>query len=180
MSTILVFMSKIPGDGAPRTVNETEQNTIKCSAVQHGIDLPVVTKGSNRTPGYSMHGSVRLTHALDVATPKLRQAAALGEDQGEVHIIRTTLDGGSTVDAEVIKLGQVRVANVSMETLPSADGTGCAELPIEVFTLDYAEIVWNWRYAPEGGTAETIEGGWDTDDMMVISKIPPPPAPAGA
>lgn len=174
MSTIHAFIATIPGGGESRTVGGTTQKTIKCTAMQHGIDLPVVTKGSARTPGYSMHGSVFLRHELDAATPKLREAAGLGTNLKEVHLIRTVSEGGSNVDAETIKLGKVRVANVAMETLPNADGTGCAELPIEVFTLDYEEIVWDWRYKPEGETASTVTGGWDTDDQVTITSIPEP------
>ena len=172
MSNYLVFISGVSGDGANRTINATAQDTIKCSAMQHGIDLPVVTRGSNRTPGYSMHGSITLRHELDMATPKLREASALGTNLGEVHIIRTEMSDGVSVDAETIKLGKVRVADVTMETLLSADASECAELPIEVFTLDYEEIVWDWRYVPAGGTASTVTGGWNTEGQITITSIP--------
>lgn len=172
MSTILALISGIPGDGESRTFNGVAQKAIRCSAMQHGIDLPVVTRGFTRKSGYSMHGSIHLRHELDVATPKLREAALLGTKLGEVHIVRTIPEDGTTVDAETIKLGQVRLVSVHMETLPSADGEGCAELPMEVFTLDYEEIVWDWRYKPGTGTASTVTGGWDTDDMMTITSIP--------
>ena len=173
MSTILVYIPGIPGDGESRTIG-TAQRTIRCTAMQHGIDLPVVTKGSARTPGYSVHGSVTLKHELDQATPKLREAACLGTDLGEVHIIRTTLEDGSRVDAETIKLGQTRLAHVSLETLPNGEGTGCADVPFEVFTLDYEEIVWDWRYRPDGGVASTVTGGWNTERQVVITSIPVP------
>ena len=177
MSRYFVCMPGIDGDGSARTVDGTEYFPIQCSSMQHGIDLPVVAKGASRTPGYSMHGSVVFRHELDKATPKLRQEAALGTKVGKVAIIRTEMEDGVSVDAETIRLGKVRVASVDMETPVKGNGSEPGDLPYELFALDYQEIVWEWRYKPEGGTASAIDGGWDTDDQATLTAIPVDPDP---
>ena len=170
MSNYLVYIKGVPGDGASRTVGGTAQETIKCSALEHGMDLAILVKGPTRKPGFSMHGCIALTHELDKATPKLRKAAADKTLLGEVHIIRTEVENQVTVDAETIKLGQCRLADVVMETMATSDGL--ADMPTERFLLDYEEIVWDWRYAPSEGTASTVTGGWDTENHRQLTTIP--------
>ena len=150
--------------------------------MQHGIDLPVVAKTAGRAAGYSMHGAIAFRHALDKATPKLRQAAAKGTVLGEVTILHMEVEGAASVVSETIRLGKTTVASVGMETATVVDSESGdlkpAALPYEVFELDYEEIVWERRYvAPvaEGSTAataSTITGGWDTSNQALITTIP--------
>lgn len=169
MSNYLVYITGVPGDGALRTVGGTAQATIRCSSLGHGIDIPILVKGPTRKPGFSLHGSIYLTHALDKATPKLRQAAANKDALGEVHIFRTEVENGTTVDAETIKLGQCRLADVAMDT--GATSEGPVDMPSEAFALDYEEIVWDFRHV-NNGVAATITGGWDTDHQRTITAVP--------
>ena len=177
MSKYIVCIPNIDGDGTARTVGGTEFKPIQCSSMQHGIDLPVVAKGSARTPGYSNHGSVVLRHELDKATPKLREAAGLGTKVGKVVIIRTEMANAVNVDAETISLGKVRLAGVDMETPVKGDGSEPGDLPQELIALDYEEICWSWRYDPGDEAASEVVGGWDTDDMGLLTTIPVDPNP---
>ena len=182
MSTYLVCISDIPGEGTSQVIGATTYTTpIECSSMQHGIDLPVVAKTASRAAGYSMHGSIAFRHALDKATPKLRQAAAKGTVLDEVTILHMEVEGAASVVSETIRLGKTTVASVGMETPIVVDRESGdlkpAGLPYEMFELDYEEIVWERRYvAPvaEGtvATASTITGGWDTDNQTLITTIP--------
>ena len=183
MSTYLVCISDIPGEATSQVIGATTYTTpIECSSMQHGIDLPVVAKTAGRAAGYSMHGAIAFRHALDKATPKLRQAAAKGTVLGEVTILHMEVEGAATVVSETIRLGKTTVASVGMETPIVVDRESGdlkpAGLPYEMFELDYEEIVWERRYvappAADGtaSTANTITGGWDTDNQTLITTIP--------
>ena len=182
MSTYLVCISDIPGEGTSQTIGATTYTTpIECSMMQHGIDLPVVAKTAGRAAGYSMHGAIAFRHALDKATPKLRQAAAKGTVLGEVTILHMEVEGAASVVSETIRLGKTTVASVGMETATVVDSESGdlkpAALPYEVFELDYEEIVWERRYvapvaAGTAATASTITGGWDTSNQELLTTIP--------
>ena len=65
MSHFAVAITDIPGEET--LVNWLDQ--ITCRSMKHGIDMPVVAKGADRTDGASMHGSIVLEHDIDAATP---------------------------------------------------------------------------------------------------------------
>ena len=171
MSTLLTHIADAPGGGALRTFRAVQGTDvvgepIVCSKIQHGLDLPIVTSSTERTTGASLHGSIRLTHSLDKASPKLRELCATKANLGEVHIVRIGAGGVTSGDGdvEVIRLGGTKIGSVAMETGSSADGPN--NTPVEVFTLDYSEITWDWKE----GTSWS-QKGWSVDEQKTIDGI---------
>lgn len=164
MSNIIVEIPNVPGE----STLEGYADQIDCFAIQHGIDMPVVATATARTEGVSLHGSVMLYHAVDKATPLLRLKAAQSADLGTVVIRRFRTADGETSPAEIITLGNAQVVAVFLETPLGnhAAGPGAeaapADMPFEVFTLDYTQIKWEYKYKPLGGTESTISGSYST------------------
>ena len=173
MSNIIVEIPNVPGE----STLEGYVDQIDCTAMQHGIDMPVVAKSTARTEGVSIHGSVTLYHEVDKATPLLRLKAAQSADLGTVIIRRFRTADGVTSPAEIITLGGAQVVAVYLDTPLSDDPQAAgnentpADMPIEVFTLDYAEIKWEYKYKPAGGTESTISGSYSTTNMSTSVSI---------
>ena len=171
MSTLLTYIAAAPGGGASRTFNSVQgtdvtADPIVCSKIQHGIDLPIVTSNTGRTTGASLHGSIRLTHGIDKASPKLRELCATKKDLGEVHIVRIGAGGVATGagDVEMFRLGSAKIGSVALETGSSGDGPN--NTPVEVFTLDYTEITWDWKE-----NNSWSQKGWSVDGLKKIDSI---------
>ena len=138
------------------------ENGIRCRAMQHGIDMPVVSNVQDRTEGASVHSSIVLEHEVDTASPKLRNACASGTNIAEVTITRIKVVGAKAQVADVTKLKTVKIVSVSLDT-PVDDEGQPTDVPIETFALDYEEIRWEHKtYANDGTLESTIAGNYDT------------------
>ena len=136
-------------------------DAIRCRAMQHGIDMPVVSNKADRTEGASVHGSIVLEHEVDTASPKLRNACANGTNIADVTITRIKAGSGAQV-ADVTKLKTVKIVSVSLDT-PVDDEGQPTDVPIETFALDYEEIKWEHKtYKNDGTLDSTIAGSYDT------------------
>ena len=150
-------------------------NQIACSSMQHGVDLPVVATGTDRTDGASMHGSIVLEHPVDSASPKLRLACAESTNITDVKITRLKpvgSDGNSSMQAaDITTLKTCKIVNVWLDT-PFDPGTGQpADMPSEVFVIDYEEVKWEHKIYVNGVLDDTISGTYDTTTMSTTVSI---------
>ena len=142
---------------------------IRCNAMQHGIDLPVVATGTDRTDGASMHGSVVLEHEVDKASPTLRLACAESTNITDVKI--THLSGANNQASNITTLKTCKIVNVYLDT-PYDEATGLpADMPSEFFVIDYEEIKWEHKTYVDGVASDTISGEYDTTTMSTTTSI---------
>ena len=170
MSKIMVSIASIEGESAQAGY----ENQIECDGMQHGIDMQVVSAGSTRIEGASIHGCITLRHQIDKATPKLRLAATKSSVLGNVTISR--LRGASAEAAEIITITSTQVAEIFVVTPVSGSGGTAGEvvpaaLPYEVFKLDYDEIRWEYRHSVDGVVASTVSGSYSTTNQTNVTAI---------
>ena len=166
MSNILVSIPNIPGEATLRGY----ENQIQCTAMQHGIDLPVIAQGSSRTEGASIHGSVVLTHEIDAATPLLRLAAAQTTNLPVVVITRIRMMGTEPKPADIITLGAAQLVAVYLETGVGRDNRP-NPLPTETFLIDYEEIKWEYKYYVDGTENSTVAGSYNTETLSTTVTV---------
>ena len=167
MSHFAVEVTGITGDeGLTDFVDQ-----ITCHSMKHGIDLPVVAKGSDRTDGASLHGSVILEHRIDSATPALREACAKSLNLADVTITRIKMVGAAVQAADIVKLKTVKVANVYLDTPLDMTNGQPADQPTEFFVLDYEEIKWEHKVYENGVATDTLAGSYDTTTMSTTVSI---------
>jgi type VI secretion system Hcp family effector len=165
MSRIAVEITDI--DGEETLTDYLDQ--ITCSSMQHGIDLPVVATGTDRTDGASMHGSMVLEHAVDKASPALRMACAQSTNITDVKITR--LSGADNHARDITTLKTCKIINVYLDTpLDAASGVP-ADMPSEFFVIDYEEIKWEHKTYVDGVLGDTISGTYDTTTMSTTVSI---------
>ena len=167
MSHIIVDITDIEGE---ETLTGYE-NKIKCRAMQHGIDMPVVAKGTDRTEGASVHGSIILEHEIDKASPALREACAKGTNISDVTITRIKVVGSASQAADITKLKTVKLVSVYLDTPLDPDTGEPAGLPVEVFALDYEEIKWEHKVYANGVATDTLSGSYDTTTLSTTVSI---------
>ena len=143
---------------------------IRCRAMQHGIDMPVVANTADRTEGASVHGSILLEHEVDKASPILREYCAKGTNVPTVTITRIKLVGTKAEPADVTKLATVKIVSVSLDT-PTDDQGRPTDMPIETIALDYQEIKWEHKVYNNGKVSDTIAGSYDTDQLSTTVSI---------
>ena len=161
MAEFMVNITSIQGEGT--TTGYADQ--IACSAMRQAIDLPVVSRGTQRTEGASRHGSIELTHSVDKASPGLRHAASAGKNLGEVIISRLRTIAGAPALAEKITLGNAYVVRVDLDT-EVLDGQPWDE-PTERFQLEYSDITWEHNHYVNGVKNSTVSGAWSTATQSV-------------
>lgn len=144
---------------------------ITCHSMKHGIDLPVVAKGTDRTDGASLHGSMILEHSIDKATPALREACAKSLNIDDVAITRIKMVGAQVQAADIVKLKTVKVINVYLDTPLDLDSGQPADQPTEFFVLDYEEIKWEHKVYENGVATDTLAGSYDTTTMSTTVSI---------
>ena len=167
MSHFAVSMTGIEGE----EVQTGYADQIKCHSMKHGIDLPVVAKGTDRTDGASLHGSIVLEHSIDKATPALREACAKSLNISDVTITRLKAVGGSVQASDIVKLKTAKVVSIEMDTaLDATDGQPGAQ-PTEFFVLDYEEIKWEHKVYANGVATDTLAGSYDTTTMSTTVSI---------
>ena len=166
MSRIIVQMGV---EGEETLIDFKDQ--ISCRAMQHGIDMPVVSNATDRTEGASVHGSVVLEHDIDKASPILREYCAKGTNIADVTITRMKLGGSEGPQvADVTKLKTVKIVSVSLDT-PVDDQGQPSDVPVEVFALDYEEIKWEHKVYEHGISSDTIAGSYDTSTLSTTVSI---------
>lgn len=151
------FMVSIPGIPGESTATGYLQQ-IDCQGMRHAVDLPVVATGAVRTEGASRHGAVELTHAVDSASPLLRDHAAAGTLLATVVITRTRVVGGALQVAETITLGNAYIVRVDVDT-PFDSATGApGEDVMETFAMEYSTIKWDYNQYVNGQMTGTVSG----------------------
>ena len=166
MSNILVSIPGIQGDA----VLPGYEGQIQCVAMQHGIDLPVISQGAARTEGASIHGSVVLTHEIDSASPLLRLQTAETRNLATVVITRIRMVGTQPLPADIITLGHAELVSIYLETRVGADSRP-ADMPVEMFLIDYEEIKWEYKYFVGGVEDSTVAGRYSTDNLTTSVSI---------
>ena len=161
MSHIIVEITDIPGEEGLTGF----EGQITCRAMQHGVDMPVLAKGSDRTEGASVHASIVLEHNIDKASPLLREACARGTNISDVTITRIKVVGGTSQAADIVKLKTVKLVYVYLDTPFQEDAGEPADMPVEVFALDYEEIKWEHKVYEHGVASDTIAGSYDTGTL---------------
>jgi len=164
------FAVEISGIGGEESLADYA-GTITCRSFKHGIDLPVVAKGADRTDGASIHGSIVLEHEIDAATPALREACARSSNIDDVTITRTKMIGGAVQAADITKLKNAKVVNVYMDTPIDGDTGQPVDMPVEFFVLDYEEIKWEHKVYANGVASDTLAGSYDTTTMSTTVSI---------
>lgn len=165
MSTFAVAITDIVGE---ETLTDYA-GQVRCHSMQHGIDLPVVATGTDRTDGASMHGSLVLEHSVDKASPALRLACAKSTNITDVTITRLT--GANNQATETTKLKTCKIVNVYLDT-PYDETSGVpADMPSEFFVIDYEEIQWVHKTYVNGISTDNISGSYDTTTMSTTTSI---------
>ena len=167
MSNIMVKIAGAPGEADLKGYEEQ----ISCQSMRHAVDLPVVSKGKSRTEGASRHGAIELSHSIDSASPALRLAASAGTNLGKAEITRMRMIGEASVVAEVIKLNNVYVVRVDVQTPLDPVTSEPAEDPTEVFCLEYSDILWNYTHYVDGENKGSVQGSWSTSALSVDANV---------
>ena len=151
MSNILVKFSAdsgVKGDG--------EEGAVTCFAMRHIIYLPVV-RAQSRVQAGADHGPIALIHAVDRASPILKQKALEGADLGEVQINRMRLIEGASKKVEIITLGSAKISRIDVDTPYSSSLLLPGEEMIETLYLEYSSIRWDAKRIV-GETVTNVEG----------------------
>lgn len=154
MSDIQVKIESIIGESDQKGY----AGQIDCISMRHAIDMPVVATSSSRIEGSSVHGPIELTHAIDRATPLLRAEACAGTNLNTVVITRLGQVDGETQPVETITLKNAYVVRVEAETLLDPATMQPADEPLETFSLEYGEIVWNFSVGNSRGGYSPAKG----------------------
>ena len=163
MSDVMVNIGSIAGESGMRGY----EGQIECVSIRHAIDLPVVAQGATRTEGASHHGAIELTHTIDQASPSLRLAVSAGTNLGTVTITRMRAVGGEIRPIETITLGNAYIVRVDVDTPVSSNGFPAAE-PTEMFSIEYSDIQWDYKYYVDGVDGGSVQSGWSTATQTVI------------
>lgn len=146
MSTILV---KIPNVNGSSTISG-HQDEIECSAISHAISKQMVAKAT-RTEGASRHGPIVLTHAIDRASPKLKDLAMRGTVLDAVEIDEMRMVGEEYQTVYHMRARNAVVVRVELET-PVDPTTNEPGAPTETFALAYTAV--DWTYTPYEGVTK--------------------------
>ena len=160
MSRFAVAMSGIVGD----ETTAGYENAIRCHSMRHGIEMPLVD-GANRGAGVSIHGSIMLGHDVDRASPSLRLACVGSVNIPDVTITRLLHLDAATRPRDIIKLCNVDLVQVFLNTPVEPEaGMPCGK-PVEYIVLDYKEIQWEYLVYEAGVVAEVVGGSYDVARM---------------
>ena len=161
MSHFAVAMTGIVGD----ETTAGYENAIRCHSMRHGIEMPVAVDGANRGAGVSIHGSIMLGHDVDRASPSLRLACVGSVNIPDVTITRLEHLDAATRPRDIIKLWNVDLVEVLLDTPVEPEaGMPCGK-PMEYIVLDYKEIQWEYLAYEYGVAAEVVVGSYDVARM---------------
>ena len=142
------------------------EGQIECFSMRHAIALPVVAQGAARTEGASRHGAIELTRAIDMASPPLRLSVSSGTNLGTITITQMCLVDGEIKPVEIITLGNTYVVRIGIDTLLT--GNTLDDRPIEMFSIEYSDIEWIYKYFDEGGVGGSVQAGWSVVTQTII------------
>lgn len=163
MSNIYVKIAGVEGEAS----HPDFSGQIECVAIRHAIVLPVVS-AAIRVEGTSRHGPIVLSHQLDKASPILKQSALTGTNLGDVEITRLRAVGGQSKPAEIIKLANVFVVRVDVETLVDEATRELSDELLESFHLEYSDIRWSQKRFIGDIESGVVEGGWSVSTQAVV------------
>jgi type VI secretion system secreted protein Hcp len=159
-----IYVKFTPKSNAKAVVGESldKEHTggwFEVSSFSHEIVQPkVATAGNagNHAAERCEHGSMMFTKEIDKATVSLLEACSAGYAYDvEVHFCRAS--GTTRTTYLTIKLSNAIVSSIKTDT-PLTGG-----LPIEIFGIKYAKVVWIYKGSKADGTANDGQmiGGWD-------------------
>jgi len=138
--------------------DEKHKNWMELESVDWGVTQPTagtVSTAGGHTIGRAVFNSVRITKAVDLASPKLMELAAQGKTIPKVRLEFFRADGGGAVKYYEMVLENVLVSS----NKKSYGGSG---LLIDQFTLHFTKIT--EKYTQQkigGGVGGSTVGGWD-------------------
>ena len=140
----------VPGE-ATATGNRDE---IVIDSFSMGVARPAPT-GGGQTTARPQFTDISFTHQLDKASPLLMLRCAQGTHIPTAVLTCRTV-GGTSVAFYRITLTDVMVTSVSI------GGASAGDRPTESFSLNYAQI--RWEYVPQlptGGTGTPVSATWN-------------------
>jgi type VI secretion system secreted protein Hcp len=161
MDVLIMDMPKISGEC--RLPNF--QGKIELLSFSHGVVMQMSGEVGHpeRISGRPTHHDFAITKRLDSSSPLLNLACCTGADQGTVKITLGRKDKESVIAVMVYELSHVIISSVSISG-------GGSEMPGEVITLNYTNIV--WTYTPsklDTGVVENIKASWDVGNNRVMT-----------
>lgn len=134
---------------------------IEILSYSHHITQPTSSTRSSSgggTTGASEHGDILVSKYVDLASPKLHEAASTGK-----HFKKATIDflrqsGDSKVKYLTVNLEELIISQVSTN-----GASGSAELPTESVGLNYGKIEWIYtqQKRPDGSGGGNTNGKYD-------------------
>jgi type VI secretion system secreted protein Hcp len=139
MSNVNAFL-KIDGiDG--ESTESGHDKWIEVLSHSHGIIQPTSSTRSSSggaSTGSSEHGDFTITKSVDLASPKLFEAASTGK-----HFSKATIDFMRQAGDSKVKYMSVALEEVMISSVHS-NGNGGVDLPTEAVGLNYGKIEWTY------------------------------------
>jgi type VI secretion system secreted protein Hcp len=134
---------------------------IEILSYNHHVSQPVSSTKSSAggaSTGISEHGDIYVTKYIDLATPKLHEAASTGKHFSKAVIEMFRQSGDSKVKYLSIKLEEVLISNVQLTTNGDKD-----HLPTETVGLNYGKIEWVYtqQKRKDGSGGGNSNGSYD-------------------
>ena len=159
MAQFFVKMADSTGISGEATVPNFA-GQIECSGLRHAVSLPVV-QSSSRVEGASQHCGIEMTHTFDSASPGLKLAASVGSNLGTVEITRMRMIGGTgLMPADTCTIHNTFVVRVEVQTPLNPNTNRPDDEPLEIFSLEYSDIIWLSKEYVNGVEVGQVSGGW--------------------
>lgn len=159
-TTVAAFNAwlSIPGVQG-EAIKRGHENWIQVLTYGWAVEAGAPAATARATPGRPTLGPVRVTKFLDRASPILAHAAAAGTIYPEAQLVFYGAVGTSAPPLGVIRMTDVRVAGVTVESDPTAANAR----PTEMLSLSYGAITWSYNEIamPQGTIRRTISTGWN-------------------
>jgi type VI secretion system secreted protein Hcp len=138
--------------------DDKHKGWIEVEAVDWGVIQPTsgtMSTAGGHTIGRAVFDVIRITKAVDLASPKLMELAAQGKTIPKAKLEFFRADGPTP-----LKYYEVTLENVLVSSSRKSYGGG--GLVVDQFTLRYAKITEKYTQQKIGGSAGgNTSGGWD-------------------
>jgi type VI secretion system secreted protein Hcp len=138
--------------------DDRHKGWIEIVAVDWGVTQPTsgaVSTAGGHTVGRAVFDAIRITKAVDLASPKLMELAAQGKTIPKAKLEFFRADGSGALKYYEVMLESVLVSS-------SKKSWGGSGLVLDQFTLHYAKITEKYTQQKIGGGAGgNTSGGWD-------------------
>ncbi|MFS2215427.1 Hcp family type VI secretion system effector [Massilia cellulosiltytica] len=138
--------------------DDRHKGWIEIVAVDWGVTQPTagtVSTAGGHTVGRAVFDAIRITKAVDLASPKLMELAAQGKTIPKAKLEFFRADGSGALKYYEVMLESVLVSS-------SKKSWGGSGLVLDQFTLHYARIAEKYTQQKIGGGAGgNTSGGWD-------------------